>query len=47
MKIDAGESHLLSSGIDGRVMESKGNQVLLGVTTDPSLAFDKHFNNLL
>ena len=45
--------HLLLSGnnkvtanIDGNIIESEESQVLLGVTIDSNLSFDKHINNL-
>ena len=47
------KSHLLLSGnnkvtanIDGNIIESEESQVLLGVTIDSNLSFDKHINNL-
>ena len=53
MKANTDKSHLLLSGnkkvtanIDGNIIESGENQVLLGVTIDSNLSFDKHINNL-
>ena len=53
MKANTDKSHLLLSGnnkvtanIDGNIIESEENQVLLGVTIDSNLSFDKHINNL-
>ena len=53
MKASADKSHLLLSGnnkvtanIDGNIIESEESQVLLGVTIDSNLSFDKHINNL-
>ena len=53
MKTNTDKSHLLLSGnsnltsnIDGNVIESEGNQVLLGITIDSNLSFNKHINNL-
>ena len=53
MKANTDKSHLLLSGnsnstanIDGSVIESEGNQVLLGITIDSNLSFNKHINNL-
>ena len=52
MKTNTGKSHLLLSvsckltaNIDGNLMESKGNQILLGITIDSNLSFNKHINN--
>ena len=45
-------SHLLSGSnkltvnIDGNDTESEDNQILLGITIDSKLSFNKHFNNL-
>ena len=51
MKANTDKSHLLLSGnnkvtanIDGNIVESEENQVLLGVTIDSNLSFDKHIN---
>ena len=53
MKANTDKSHLLLSGnsnltanIDGNVIESEGNQVLLGITVNSNLSFNKHINNL-
>ena len=53
MKANTDKSHLLLSGdnkitsnIDGSIIESEESQVLLGVTIDSNLLFDKHINNL-
>ena len=53
MKTNTGKSHLLLSvsckltaNIDGNLMESKDNQILLGITIDSNLSFNKHINNL-
>ena len=53
MKTNTDKSHLLLSensnlttNIDGNVTESEGNQVLLGITIDSNLSFNKHVNNL-
>ena len=53
MKANTDKSHLLLSGnnnltanIDENVTESEGNQVLLGITVDSRLSFNKHINNL-
>ena len=53
MKANTDKSHLLLSGnsnltanIDGNIIESEGNQVLLGITIDYNLSFNKHINNL-
>ena len=53
MKADTDKSHLLLSGknnlaanINGSVIESEENQVLLGITIDSNLSFNKHINNL-
>ena len=53
MKANTDKSHLLLSGnnkvtanIDGDIIESEESQVLLGVTIDSNLSFDKHINNL-
>ena len=36
----------LTSNIDGNVIESEDNQVLLGITIGSNLSFNKHINNL-
>ena len=53
MKANTEKSHLLLSGsnrltanIDGNVIESEDNQILLGITIDSNLSFNKHINNL-
>ena len=53
MKANTDKSHPLLSGnsnltanIDGNVIESEGNQVLLGITIDSNLSFNMHINNL-
>ena len=53
MKVNTDKSHLLSSGnasltsnIDNDLIESENEQVLLGVTVDSNLSFEKHINNL-
>ena len=53
MKVNTNKSHLLLSGknnlttnIDGNVIESEDNQVLLGITIDSNLSLNKHINNL-
>ena len=53
MKANTDKNHLLLSSknnltgnIDGNVIESEGNQVLLGITIDSNLPFNKHMNNL-
>ena len=53
MKANTDKSHLLLSGnnkvtanFNGNIIESEENQVLLGVTIDSNLSFDKHINNL-
>ena len=53
MKANTDKSHLLLSGknnltanIDGNVTESEDSQVLLGITIDSNLSFNKHINNL-
>ena len=52
MKANTEKSHLLLSGsnklaanIDGNVIESVDNQILLGITIDSNLSFNKHINN--
>ena len=53
MKANTEKSHLLLSGsdkltanIDGNVIESEDNQILLVITIDSNLSFSKHINNL-
>ena len=53
IKANTGKCHLLLSGkksltanIDGSVIESEDNQILLGITIESSLSFNKHINNL-
>ena len=53
MKANTGKSHLLLYGknkltanIDGNIIESEDNQVLLFITIDSKLSFNKHINNL-
>ena len=53
MKANTDKSNLLLSGknnltpnIGGNVIESEDNQVLLGITINSNLPFNKHFNNL-
>ena len=53
MKANTDKSHLLLSGnsnltanVDGNVIESEGKQVLLGISIDSNLSFNKHINNL-
>ena len=53
MKANTDKSHLLLSGknnptpnIDGNVIESEDNQILLGITIDSNLSFNKHIDNL-
>ena len=53
MKANTDKSHLLLSvdnnltvKIDGNIIESEDEQVLLGVTIDSNLSFNKHVNNL-
>ena len=53
MKVNTDKSHLLLSGnvsltsnIDNKLIESENEQVLLGVTIDSNLSFEKHINNL-
>ena len=53
MKVNTDKSHLLLSGnvsltsnIDNKLIESENEQVLLGVTIDSNLSFQKHINNL-
>ena len=49
MKVNTEKSHLLASdsnkttaNIDGNVTESEDNQILLGITIDSNLSFNKH-----
>ena len=52
MKANTKKSHLLSgsnmliTNIDGNDMESEDNQILLGITIDSNLSFNKNINNL-
>ena len=53
MKVNTDKSHLLLSGnvsltsnTDNNLIESENEQVLLGVTIDLNLSFEKHINNL-
>ena len=53
MKTNTEKSHLLLSGsnkltanIDVNVTESEDNQIVLSITTDSNLSFNKHINNL-
>ena len=53
MKANTDNRHLMLSGnnnltsnIDGNVIESEDNQVLLGITIGSNLSFNKHINNL-
>ena len=53
MNANTEKSHLLRSGsntlaanIDGNDIESEDNQILLGITIDSNLSFNKHINNL-
>ena len=53
MKANTEKSHLLLSdsnrltaNIDGIVIESEYNQILLGITIDSNLAFNRHIDNL-
>ena len=53
MKANTEKSHLLLSGsnrltanTDGNVIESEYNQILLGITIDSNLSFNKHINDL-
>ena len=53
MKANTEKSHLLLSdsntltaNIDGSDIESEDNQILLGITIDSNLSFNKHINNL-
>ena len=53
MKVNTDKSHLLLSGntcltsnIDNNLIESEKEQVLLGVTIDSNLSFEKHINNI-
>ena len=52
VKENTSRSHLLLSAnnklaanIDGTVIESEGNQVLLGIIIESNLSFNKHINN--
>ena len=53
MKANTEKSHLLLSGsnrltvnIDGNVIESEDNQILLGITINSNLSFNKHIDDL-
>ena len=53
MKTNTEKNHLLLSGsnkltayIDGNVIESKDNQMLLGIAIDSNLSFNKHITKL-
>ena len=53
MKANTDKSRLLLSGknnvtanIDGSVIESEDNQVLLSITIESNLSFNKHINNV-
>ena len=53
MKVNTDKSHLhlsdknkLAANIDGNVIESEDNQVLLGITIESNLSFNKRINNL-
>ena len=53
MKVNTDKSHLLlsvdtclTSNIDNNLIESEKEQVLLGVTIDSNLSFEKHINNI-
>ena len=53
MKANIDKSHLLlseknnfTSNIDGNVIESEDNQVLLSITIDSNFSFNKHINPL-
>ena len=53
MKVKTDKSYLLLSGknnltanVDGNVIESEDNQVLLGRNIDSNFSFNKHINNL-
>ena len=53
MKANTDKSHFLLSGknnltayIDGNFIESEDNEVLLGITIDSNLSFNKHISNL-
>ena len=53
MKANTEKSHLLLScsdtltaNIDGNDIESEDNHILLGITIDSNLSFNKHINNL-
>ena len=40
------DSNKLTANIDGNVIESEENQILLGITIDSNLSFNKHIPNL-
>ena len=53
MKANTEKSHLLlpesnkvTANIDGKVIESEDNHILLGITIDSNLSFNKHINFL-
>ena len=53
MKVNNGKTHLLLSGnsratttIDNSYIESKDEQVLLGITIDSNLTFESHINSI-
>ena len=53
MKVNSGISHLLVSGnvratakIDNNYIESKKEQMLLGITIDSNLTFENHINTI-
>ena len=53
MKVNIGKSHLLLSGnpratatIDNSYIESEDQQVLLVITIDSNLSFEKHINSI-
>ena len=51
MKANTDKGHLLLSGNNNLtanidVIDSEGNQILLGITIDSNFSFNKHINNL-
>ena len=51
MKANTDKGHLLLSGNNNLtanidVIDSEGNQILLGITIDSNLSFNKHINSL-
>ena len=53
MKVNIDKSYLLLSSknnltanVDGNVIESEDNQVLLGINIDSNFSFNKHINSL-